>query len=67
MYRVVRSKVLIPRSQRMIRSLPSRATYSAAISSSSTDADGPRLSKIGLSARPTSASSMKFCMLRAPI
>src|SRR4051794_22169130 len=57
----------IPRSQRTIRSFPSRATYSAAISSSSTEADGPRFSRIGLSALPTSASSMKFCMLRAPI
>ena len=47
--------------------VPLLATYSAAISSSSTDADGPRFSSTGLSARPTSASSMKFCMLRAPI
>ena len=41
--------------------------YSAAIKSSSTDADGPRLISTGFSARPTSASSTKFCMLRAPI
>ena len=65
--RVAVSNVLIPRSQRMIRSFPSLATYSAAISSSSTDADGPRFSSTGLSERPTSESSRKFCMLRAPI
>jgi hypothetical protein len=41
--------------------------YSAAISSSSSEADAPRLSSTGLSVLPTSASSRKFCMLRAPI
>ena len=41
--------------------------YSAAISSSSIDAAGPRLSSTGLSVLPTSESRLKFCMLRAPI
>src|SRR5215207_11073711 len=40
-YRSELSNVLIPRSHRMIRSFPSLATYSAAINSSSTEADGP--------------------------
>src|SRR5919201_2961545 len=66
-YRVAVSNVLIPRSQRMIRSFPSFATYSAAIRSSSTEVDMPRFSSTGLSARPTSASSRKFWLFRAPI
>ena len=41
--------------------------YSAAISSSSIVDDMPRLSSTGLCARPTSASSEKFDMFRAPI
>ena len=65
--RVDRSKVLMPRSQRITRGLPSFKTYSAAMSSSSTDADGPRFRSTGLSVLPTSDSSRKFCMLRAPI
>ncbi len=52
--RVERSNVRIPRSHRMIRSLPSLATYSAAIRSSSTVADIPRLSMTGLSIFPIS-------------
>ena len=43
MKRVERSNVLIPRSQRITRSFPSFATYSAAMSSSSTVADGAAL------------------------
>ena len=41
--------------------------YSAAISSSSTVDDAPRFSSTGFRACPTSASSEKFGMLRAPI
>jgi hypothetical protein len=41
--------------------------YSAAINSSSIDADGPRFNSTGLLAFPTSARSEKFDMLRAPI
>ena len=67
MYRVDVSKVLMPRSQRMIRSFPSLATYSAAIRSSSTEVEAPRLSNTGLSARPTSDRRRKFWLLRAPI
>ena len=57
----------MPRSHRMMRSFPSLATYSAAIRSSSTEVEAPRLSSTGLSARPTSESSRKFWLLRAPI
>ena len=65
--RVEVSKVLMPRSQRITSELPSLTMYSAAISRSSTVEDGPRLSSTGLLERPTSSSSEKFDMLRAPI
>ena len=65
--RVEVSKVRMPRSQSITWEFPSRTTYSAAIRSSSIDADAPRFSSTALSERPTSASSVKFCMLRAPI
>ena len=66
-YRVERSNVLMPRSHRITRSFPSFATYSAAMRSSSTVADGARLSNTGFGTRPTSARRLKLCMLRAPI
>ena len=65
--RVAVSKVRMPRSQRITSRLPSLRMYSADISHSSIVAERPRLSSTGLPARPTSASSWKFCMLRAPI
>ena len=65
--RVAVSNVLIPRSQSITCVFPSRTTYSAAISSSSIVADEPRFRSTGLFALPTSASSEKFGMLRAPI
>src|SRR5438477_188299 len=57
----------MPRSHRITCALPSRTMYSAAISSSSIEAAGPRFSSTGLSVLPTSESRLKFCMLRAPI
>src|SRR5256885_1228343 len=41
--------------------------YSAAIRTSSSVADMPRFSMIGLRSRPAFFNSEKFCMLRAPI
>ena len=64
--RVAVSKVRIPRSQSTIWSLPSLATYSAESSHSSMVLATPRFSSTGRSARPTSRSRSKFCMLRAP-
>ena len=57
----------MPRSQRITSAFPSLATYSAAMRSSSIEADGPRLISTGFGARPTSDSRLKFCMFRAPI
>ena len=56
----------MPRSQRMTFSLPAAMMYSALISSSSMVLARPRLSKMGLSHLPSSLSSSKFCMFRAP-
>ncbi len=65
--RVAVSNVLIPRSQRITSELPSLTMYSAAISRSSTVEESPRLRRTGFGARPTSESSEKFDMFRAPI
>ena len=51
------SNVRIPRSHSSTFGLPSLRMYSAAISSSSSVADSPRLSSTGMPVRPTSASS----------
>ena len=56
--RIAVSKVLIPRSQRITREFPSLTTYSAAMSSSSSVAERPRLSKTAQSVRPTSLSRL---------
>ena len=64
--RVAVSKVLIPRSHRMIWSLPSLAMYSAESSHSSIVLDKPRLRSTGRPHFPTSCNRSKFCMLRAP-
>ncbi len=48
----------IPRSQSITDSLPSLRMYSAAISSSSSVAESPRLSSAGTPERPTSESSV---------
>ena len=51
------SKVRIPRSHRITFGLPSLRMYSAAISSSSSVEDRPRLISVGLPERPISLSS----------
>ena len=66
MLRVAVSNVRMPRSQRMTSLLPPLSTYSADSSHSSIVAEMPRLSSTGLRAWPSSRSSVKFCMLRAP-
>ena len=65
--RMLFSKVRMPRSHKITLGLPAAMMYSALITSSSSVAESPRLSNIGLSVRPTAFSSSKFCMLRAPI
>ena len=65
--RVAVSNVRIPRSHNITSPFPSAMMYSAAINSSVMVADKPRLSSTGRCTRPTSDSSGKFCMLRAPI
>lgn len=62
-----RSKVRIPRSQRMTLGLPAARMYSAAIRQSSIVADIPHFSRTGLPISPTRFNSEKFCILRAPI
>ena len=52
------SNVRIPRSHSMTASLPSLSTYSAAISSSSSVLDRPRLISTGQPERPISDSSV---------
>ena len=64
--RVAVSNVRMPRSHRMTSVLPPLRTYSADSSHSSIVAEMPRLSSTGLRACPSSRSSVKFCMLRAP-
>ena len=64
--RVAVSNVRMPRSHRMTSVLPPLSTYSADSSHSSIVAEMPRLSSTGLRACPSSRSSVKFCMLRAP-
>ena len=64
--RVAVSNVRMPRSQRMTSLLPPLSTYSADSSHSSIVAEMPRLISTGLRACPSSRSSVKFCMLRAP-
>ena len=56
----------MPRSQSITSMLPPLSTYSAESSHSSIVDEMPRLSSTGLRARPSSRSSEKFCMLRAP-
>ena len=57
MKRYAVSNVRIPRSHRITFGLPSLSTYSAAISSSSSVEDRPRLISAGLPERPISLSS----------
>ena len=64
--RVAVSKVRMPRSHRITCWLPPAMMYSAAARRSFTVALMPRFSSTGLSVRPSSLSSSKFCMLRAP-
>ena len=64
--RVAVSKVRIPRSQRITCSLPPAITYSALMSSSWRVLAMPRLMSTGLRSFPSSLSSSKFCMFRAP-
>ena len=64
--RVAVSNVRMPRSHRMTSLLPPLSTYSADSSHSSIVAEMPRLSSTGFRACPSSRSSVKFCMLRAP-
>src|SRR5213082_2523284 len=64
--RIARSNVRMPRSHSITWVLPRARTYSAASSRSSRVADMPRFRSTGLPPSPTSVSSAKFCMLRAP-
>ena len=64
--RVAVSYVRMPRSHSTTSWLPLAMMYSAAIKSSLIVAERPRLSSTGRRTRPSSASSAKFCMLRAP-
>ena len=64
--RVAVSNVRMPRSHRITSLLPPLSTYSAESSHSSIVAEMPRFSSTGLRACPSSRSSVKFCMLRAP-
>ena len=66
MLRVAGSNPFTPRSQSTTFELPWATMYSALISRSLIVALMPRLSSTGLSVLPTSVSSTKFCMLRAP-
>ena len=66
-FRVTLSNPFTPRSHSTTSELPCDKMYSALISKSSTVALIPRLSSTGLRVRPTSVSSTKFCMFRAPI
>ena len=50
----------------MTRSFPPEMTYSALMSHSSTVAESPRFTSTVFSVFPSSRSSEKFCMLRAP-
>ena len=64
--RVLVSKVRMPRSQRITCSFPPDMMYSALISSSWMVFARPRLSRMGFFSEPSSLSSSKFCMFRAP-
>jgi len=66
-FRVAVSYVRMPRSHSITSRLPCAMMYSAAISSSVTVPESPRLRSTGRGTRPTSVRSGKFCMLRAPI
>ena len=66
MLRVAVSNVRMPRSHSTTFGLPSERMYSALISSSWIELLKPRLRSTGRRERPTSFSSSKFCMLRAP-
>ena len=57
----------MPRSQNTTLSLPPAMMYSAALSHSLMVAERPRFKSTGVCTLPTSLSSWKFCMLRAPI
>ena len=65
-FRVAFSNVRIPRSQSITLLFPPAMMYSALISNSSRVLDSPRLSRIGLSQRPSSLSNSKFCIFLAP-
>ncbi len=65
--RVAVSKPFTPRSQSTTLGLPCERMYSALIKRSTIVALMPRFNRIGLRVLPTSVSSTKFCMLRAPI
>ena len=56
----------MPRSHSMTFMLPPARMYSADSSHSSIVAEMPRFSRTGVRAWPSSRSSVKFCMLRAP-
>jgi hypothetical protein len=60
------SKVFMPRSQRATWSFPPESKYSAANSHSFTEAEGPRLRRMGFLAVASLRRSAKFCILRAP-
>ena len=64
--RVAVSKVRIPRSHRMMLSLPPAMMYSALIRSSSMVLASPRFKRMGFLLRPRALSKSKFCILRAP-
>ena len=66
-FRVAGSKPFTPRSQSTTLGLPCERMYSALINKSTIVALMPRFSRTGLCRLPTSVSSTKFCMLRAPI
>ena len=60
--------VFMPRRQNTMRRLPPDATYSQALSDSSSVMPMPRLNSTGSSVCcPTALSSSKFCALRVPI
>ena len=65
-FRIVVSNVRMPRSHSMTSGLPPARTYSAESSHSSIVAEMPRLTITGVRDLPSSRSSVKFCMLRAP-
>ena len=64
--RVKLSNVRMPRSHSITFMLPPARMYSADSSHSSIVAEMPRLSSTGVFEWPSSRSSVKFCMLRAP-